>query len=118
MGWFHDEARRAAARQFGRRLYPWYTAAHLLRTGAPWLAAAALLTAAGYGITWLADRTTWPTALRIAALGVAAALLLWLGIEAATGAGVRRRAAGRRTPIPYLAITAIAVLLTAPLFLR
>ncbi|MER7003558.1 hypothetical protein ABT297_11000 [Dactylosporangium sp. NPDC000555] len=118
MGWFHDEARRAAARQFGRRLYPWYVAAHAARTAAPWAAAAALLTAAGFGAAWLAERTGLPAALRIAALAVAAALLLWLGIETVTGAGVRRRAAGHRNPIPYLAITAVAALLGASFLIR
>jgi hypothetical protein len=122
MGWFHDEARRAAARQFGRRHYRWYTTAHLITTTAPRLAAAALtataVAAAGYGLTHPATHLPWPLILRLTGAGLGLGVLVWLGTETLTGAGIRRRQAGHHTRIPALAgITALA-LLAAPLLLR
>jgi hypothetical protein len=118
VGTWNERAREEAARHWGRRHYRWYAGAHLIRVSAPAIGTVGVLIAGGVGAWLLARLTTWPTALRLVAAGIAGLVVIWLIGQAITGAGVRHRAAGRRHPIPALALITAALLVALSLLLH
>lgn len=118
MGIWSQQAREEAARHWGRRYYRWYATGHILRILAPVLLPAAAITTAAAGVWALSRYLSWAGAMRVAAAVLTISLLIWFTAQTITGAGIRARAAGRRQPLPALAIASILLLLAGSLLIR